>query len=101
MSNPNAQLAWDRAAETLLADDPMVDPLRIHDCPPIPDGACAVLPASGARARELRDRPAWIRGIVHRNEPMALRGRHPTSSVSNRLAGQQADDVTEHCRERV
>src|SRR3546814_13772204 len=90
MSNPNAQLAWDRAAETLLADDPMVDPLRIHDCPPITDGACAVILASGDRARELRDRPAWIRGIDHRIEPMALGVRDLTTSVSTRLAGEKA-----------
>src|SRR3546814_17307670 len=85
MSNPNAQLAWDRAAETLLADDPMVDPLRIHDCPPITDGACAVILASGDRARELRDRPAWIRDIDHQNKPIALGVRDLPRSVSPRL----------------
>src|SRR3546814_11297525 len=54
MSNPNAQLAWDRAAETLLADDPMVDPPRIPDCPPITDRAPPVTPASGHRAAQPR-----------------------------------------------
>src|SRR3546814_16096873 len=68
----------------------MVDPLRIHDCPPITDGACAVILASGDRARELRDRPAWIRGIDHRIEPMALGVRDLTRSVSTRLAGEKA-----------
>src|SRR3546814_11194105 len=31
MSNPKAQLAWDRVAETLLAEDPMCDPPRGHN----------------------------------------------------------------------
>ncbi|MGK2949997.1 MAG: thiolase domain-containing protein [Acidimicrobiales bacterium] len=90
LGNPNAQLAWDRTADELLAEEPMVDPLRRSDCPPITDGACAVILASGDRARELRDRPAWIRGIDHRIEPMALGLRDLTSSASTRTAGEKA-----------
>ena len=33
--------------------------------------------AAGDRARELRERPAWIRGIDHRIEPMAPRRARP------------------------
>ena len=90
MGNPNAQLAWDRSAQDLLAEEPIVDPLRKHDCPPITDGACAVVLASGDRARELHDRPAWIRGIDHRIEPMALGRRELATSTSTRVAGEKA-----------
>ena len=90
MNNPNAQLAWNRSVEELLAEDPMVDPLRKSDCPPITDGACAVILAADDRARELRERPAWIRGIDHRIEPMALGLRDLTVSVSTRTAGERA-----------
>jgi acetyl-CoA acetyltransferase len=90
LDNPNAQLAWDRSVDDLLAEDPLVDPLRTSDCPPISDGACAVILAAGDRARELHDRPAWIRGIDHRVEPMALGVRDLTTSVSTRLAGEKA-----------
>lgn len=90
MNNPNAQLAFDRSVADLLDETPMVDPLRKSDCPPITDGACAVVLASGDRARELRERPAWIRGIDHRIEPMALGLRDLTVSVSTRTAGQKA-----------
>ncbi len=90
LGNPNAQLAWDRSVEELLAEEPIVDPLRKHDCPPITDGACAVILAAGDRARELRERPAWIRGIDHRIEPMALGRRDLTVSVSTRLAAEKA-----------
>ena len=90
LDNPNAQLAWDRAADDLLAEEPLVDPLRKHDCPPISDGACAVILAATDRARELCERPAWIRGIDHRIEPMALGVRDLTTSVSARMAGEKA-----------
>jgi acetyl-CoA acetyltransferase len=90
MSNPMAQLAWDRSEADHLDEPMLVDPLRKGDCPPITDGACAVILAADDRARELRDRPAWIRGIDHRIEPMALGVRDLTTSVSTRTAGQHA-----------
>jgi acetyl-CoA acetyltransferase len=90
LDNPNAQLAWDRGAAELLAEEALVDPLRRHDCPPITDGACAVILAAGDRARALHDRPAWIRGIDHRIEPMALGLRDLTTSASTRMAGERA-----------
>jgi acetyl-CoA acetyltransferase len=90
MSNPNAQLAWDRSESDLLAEEPLVDPLRKSDCPPITDGASAVVLAADDRARELCERPAWIRGIDHRIEPMALGLRDLTVSASTRTAGQKA-----------
>jgi acetyl-CoA acetyltransferase len=46
--------------------------------------------AAGDRARELADRPAWIRGIDHRVEAHGLGVRDLTSSPSTRLAGHRA-----------
>lgn len=90
MDNPYAQLAWDRSIEEHLESPMVVDPLRKDDCPPITDGACAVILAAEGRARELRDRPAWIRGIDHRIEPMALGVRDLTTSASTARAGERA-----------
>jgi acetyl-CoA acetyltransferase len=90
MNNPNAQLRWNRSAHDLLDEEPIVDPLRKSDCPPITDGACAVILAADDRARELCARPAWIRGIDHRIEPMALGLRDLSVSVSTRMAGEKA-----------
>ena len=89
-SNPNAQLAWDRSIEDHLASPLLVDPLRKDDCPPITDGACAVVLAADDKARALRERPAWIRGIDHRIEPMALGLRDLTTSASTTAAGEKA-----------
>jgi acetyl-CoA acetyltransferase len=89
-SNPHAQLSGD-VDEAALLDEPLwADPLRKHDCPPISDGAAVIVLAAGDRARELSDRPAWIRGIDHRIEGQALGNRDLTTSVSSRLAGEKA-----------
>jgi len=90
LSNPNAQLKRDDDAAALLAEDYFVSPLRKHDCPPITDGAAAVLIASADVARDLCERPAWIRGIDHRIEPHSLGVRDLTTSVSTKLAGERA-----------
>ena len=42
---------------------------RASDCPPVTDGAAAVVLVAGDRAREVCERPAWIRGIDHRIDP--------------------------------
>ena len=90
MDNPNAQLAWDRSAEDLLAEAYHIAPLRRSDCPPITDGAAAVVLAAGDVARDKVDNPAWIRGIDHRVEPIHLGLRDLTVSESTRLAAEKA-----------
>lgn len=83
--NPHAQLRG-----PVPHGDYLVRPLRTGDCPPIGDGAAAVVLAVGERARELCERPAWIRGIDHRIEAHALGVRDLTDSPSTRLAAEKA-----------
>ncbi|WP_370423331.1 thiolase domain-containing protein [Streptomyces sp. QH1-20] len=78
------------ARGTGAADDYVVAPLRVRDCPPIGDGAAAVVLAAGGTARRIHDRPAWIRGIDHRVEAHALGVRDLTDSPSTRLAATRA-----------
>jgi acetyl-CoA acetyltransferase len=89
-SNPYAHLSGDHDVASLLAEPEFVAPLRRADCPPISDGAAVVVLAAGDVARELSDRPAWIRGIDHRIEAHALGLRDLTRSVSTELAGARA-----------
>ncbi len=103
-SNPHAQLADAGATvEALLAQPYLRNPLRRHDCPPISDGAAAVVMARGDRARSLCERPAWIRGIDHRIDPHQPGQRDITSSASTTLAARKAGydggplDVVELC----
>ncbi|MEG3630138.1 thiolase domain-containing protein [Streptomyces poriticola] len=84
-ANPHAQL---RAP--VPHGEYVVRPLRTGDCPPVSDGAAAVILAAGERARELCERPAWIRGIDHRIEAHALGVRDLTDSPSTRLAAERA-----------
>ncbi|WP_406155035.1 thiolase domain-containing protein [Streptomyces sp. NBC_01023] len=70
--------------------DYLVRPLRTGDCPPIGDGAAAVVLAAGDRARDLCERPAWIRGMDHRIEAHSLGVRDLTDSPSARLAAERA-----------
>jgi len=88
--NANAQLKGDVDVDQLLKEPEYLSPLRKHDCPPITDGAAAVILAAGDRAREITDRPAWIRGIDHRIEPHSLGVRDLTDSPSTRTAGEKA-----------
>ncbi|MFE9835594.1 thiolase domain-containing protein [Streptomyces sp. NPDC005551] len=84
-ANPHAQLRG-----SVPHGDHVVRPLRTGDCPPVGDGAAAVILAAGERARELCERPAWIRGIDHRIEAHALGVRDLTDSPSARLAAERA-----------
>lgn len=90
LDNPKAQVAYDRSPETLLQEEYIVDPLRLHALPPITDGAAAVVLAAGDRANELVERPAWITGIDHRIETHALGARDLSTSASTTTAGQAA-----------
>ncbi|WP_327229606.1 thiolase domain-containing protein [Streptomyces murinus] len=83
--NPHAQLRG-----PVPRGDHLVRPLRTGDCPPIGDGAAAVILAAGDRARQLCVRPAWIRGLDHRIEPHSLGARDLTDSPSTRLAAERA-----------
>lgn len=90
LNNPYAQLAWDRPAAE-LADKPFfADPLRVDDCAPITDGGVAVILAADDRARELCERPAWIRGIDHRIDAGGIGVRDLTISPSTTLAAERA-----------
>lgn len=90
LSNPYALLARDDAADALLSEPYIAEPMHRWDCPPITDGCAAVVLAAGDAARELSSRPAWIRGIDHRIESHGLGLRDLTSSASTALAAAKA-----------
>lgn len=91
LSNPNAQVAKDQTAESLLADDYVVTPLRRHALAPISDGAAAIVLAAGDKAaRWAPKNPAWITGIDHRMETHSLGARDLTTSPSTATAAAAA-----------
>ena len=60
--NPNAHFNKGATVDQVLCSRMISTPLRLFMCSPITDGAAAVILASEERARELTDRPVWIRG---------------------------------------
>ena len=90
LSNPKAQVAYDRTVGELMSEEYVVSPLRRHALPPVTDGAAAVVLAAGDRAFEWAERPAWITGIDHRVETHALGARDLTVSPSTSKAAQVA-----------
>jgi acetyl-CoA acetyltransferase len=89
-ANPNAQVSGDFEVDALLREPYVVSPLRRHDCPPVSDGAAAVVLAAGDLARRVCERPAWVHGFDHRIEAHGLGVRDLTTSPSTRLAGERA-----------
>ena len=89
-TNPYAQVKGDFDVDAILAEPHFVSPLRKHDCAPISDGASVMIIAAGDRARELCDRPAWIRGFEHIIEPQELGLRDLTRSRSTEIAAEKS-----------
>jgi acetyl-CoA acetyltransferase len=90
-ANPQAQVSGEVAVAELLERPYLAEPLRAHDCAPVGDGAAVVIIASAARARELRERPAWISGFAHRIDSGSLGARDllaaPSAATASRAAG--------------
>ncbi|BCY13331.1 thiolase domain-containing protein [Actinoplanes sp. L3-i22] len=97
--NPYAQISGVFDVDDLLAGAYVADPLRVHDCAPVSDGAAALVLASGERARR-HPRRAWISGMAHRVDPQGLGERDlaavPSASAAAAAAGLPGDlDVAE------
>lgn len=87
LKNPYAQVAKDTSIDEILAEPYWVDPLRKSDCPPITDGCAAVILVAGDRAKDLVERPAYIKGIEHRIDTHYLGSRDLTVSPSTAASG--------------
>ena len=90
IGNPHAQVTGDHDVDSLLGEPYLTAPLRRHDLPPISDGASAVVLATAGKAKEVCERPVWIRGIDHRIEVHQPGMRDLTTSASTRMAGEKA-----------
>jgi acetyl-CoA acetyltransferase len=95
VANPAAQVSGDVAIEDLLGRPYVADPLRAHDCAAIGDGAAVVILASGERARELCDRPAWITSFGHRTGSGSLGARDLLSVTLGTVEPVEPVDVAE------
>ena len=72
VANPKAQFRKPVTLDEVLASRLIADPLRLFDCPPISDGAAAVVLCPAAQARELQSRPVRVLGTGHATGPATL-----------------------------
>ena len=72
-----------------VVDAGLADDAEVRS-PPSSDGAAAVVMVAGDRAREVCERPAWIRGIEHRSDPHLPGGRDLAEVPSAHLAAEAA-----------
>ena len=89
-NNPQAQLTGDFDVDALLAEPYLASPLRKHDCPPISDGACAMIIAAEETVTKASKPPVWITGLEHRFDSHQPGGRDLTVSPSTQQAGKAA-----------
>lgn len=74
------------SVEELLARPMYADPLRKHDCAPVTDGAAALVLAAGDKAREVRERPAWLTGLSTYVDAMTMSRDLTVSESARRCA---------------
>jgi acetyl-CoA C-acetyltransferase len=71
-ANPKAQFRKPVRLEEVLASRLIADPLRLFDCPPISDGAAAVVLCPADWAREFHRQPVRVLGTGHATGPGTL-----------------------------
>lgn len=63
LANPNAHLGMKLTVDEVMKSRPIAKPLKLHDCSPISDGACALVLANEAAAKKLKKPPVWLSGV--------------------------------------
>ena len=104
-SNPHAVRTTPKSVDEILAEDYAMAPLRPSDLPASSDGGAVIVLAADDKARELCDRPAWIRGIDHRSDAHTLGVRDLTTSMSpasppKRLGWATTRSTSQNCTPR-
>jgi acetyl-CoA C-acetyltransferase len=101
--NPSAHFQKGATLDQVLGSRMISSPLRLFMCSPITDGAAAIVVASADRARDLTEKPVWIRGTGQALDGFQLTSLHEdyahwpamkrAADSAYRLAGVSATDV--------
>jgi acetyl-CoA C-acetyltransferase len=89
-NNPNAQLAMDISVDDVMKSRMFATPIKLYDCSPISDGACAVILANEERAKKITDKPVWVRGVGHCAESYYLGARDLAEPIALKAAAEKA-----------
>jgi acetyl-CoA C-acetyltransferase len=90
LNNPYAHLKLEISIEDVLSSQPLVWPIKRLDCPPISDGACAVVFAEERVAKKLTSTPVWIRGLGSSSEAWNGINRKTTPWLPGIMAANRA-----------
>ena len=89
-NNPNAQLPMDITVEDVMGSRMLAEPIKLYDCSPVSDGACAIILANEQRARKITGKPVWVRGVGHCAEAYHLGARDLAEPVALKDAAKKA-----------
>jgi acetyl-CoA C-acetyltransferase len=89
--NPKAKARdYSAAAEAIARSKPLFTPLREQTVYPVTDGCCVAVLAAEPKARKMKNKPIWIKGIGHWQEAYALSERDLTKIESAKKAAKRA-----------
>ncbi len=93
--NPNSHRAfgldWDQMTDLMENSPPLIGDLRlIHMCSQS-DGACVVIFAAEKKAKQITDKPVWVRDhiTVHREETLNLCNNYYPTDITHRFAAEK------------
>ena len=92
-NNPCAQVKGDVTVEQVLSSPMFSDPLHLMDCPPITDGAVAIILAAEGKAEELCPNPAWITGVHHATDSGVMGFRDLGEIPAAKIAADKAYEM--------
>jgi acetyl-CoA C-acetyltransferase len=72
VANPKAQFRKPVTLDDVVASRLIADPLRLLDCPPISDGAAAIVVCPAEMARDFHSQPIRVLGTGHATGPATL-----------------------------
>ncbi|MBI4830787.1 MAG: thiolase family protein [Candidatus Lindowbacteria bacterium] len=88
--NPNAQLPMDITVGDVMKSRKLSDPIKLLDCSPISDGACAIILANEKRAKKVTKKPVWVKGVGYCAEAYRLGDRDLADPIALEAAAKKA-----------
>ncbi len=88
--NPYAQMPMELTVEKVMDSPRVADPLKVLDCSPVSDGACAVILADEPSASLSQQQPVWLRGLSYAAELNYLGDRDLSQPRALTQAAQRA-----------
>lgn len=90
LRNPDASFGEELTLEDVLASEPLFSPLKRAEVSPRADGSIVLVLASAKKAKQLTDRPVWVRGVGWASDSPWLETRSLEEARYARWASDQA-----------